>query len=787
VVDNSRAGFFTSQVCCRPPFHAVASCQSNATPDFHPDEFYKAYTSTEESLACHRGRGPAGLYGAETSDCDTPFSLVNATFDWIAENIRDKVDFVIWTGDSARHDSDEELPRSEYDVIYTNTYIADKFAETFGNGNSAGTPEDMSIPVVPTFGNNDFLPHNIFSPGPNRWLYSYANVWRKFIPEAQRHTFEEGGWYYVEVIPNKLAVFSLNTMYFFGHNTAVDGCALKSEPGYEHMEWLRIQLEFMRQRGLKVILMGHVPPAHTENKALWDETCWQKYTLWLRQYRDIIIGGIYGHMNIDHFILQDTEEIDIAGLSGATQSVRAQMEDELAIMAASDYLEELRTDWSKLPNPKPAFSAAQDDYMSSQQKKKHGKKSKKPKNPHKVIGGPWAERFQVTNIGPSVIPNYFPTLRVVEYNISGLDRSVVWHASPAAGTDLENLAAMEERLEDIAKFESADLDDVYADEGDWNDDNYEEEEDREGRGDVVEEDLNQSVAKKPKKNKGKKHKKPHKPKDPNLNIPLPPSSTTPPGPAYSPQTLTFLGYTQYFANLTHINNDAENLQSLEASAKEVDDEDIEPEGWHPGKHKGKKPKKDKPEPKKFSYEIEYSTFNDSGFKLEDMTVKSYLKLAHRIGRYDENIAAFDEEDGTDDDQPDELDDEETALSLSQKLLSAFENMVLGVEEVFSSVGKLCNLANPSKSLDIFSQNSATDTDDVDPTKKRRKHSKKHNKKKHHKSNHNKVWLVFIKRAFIGIMDDDDLKKFQATRNTLDAAKHTLTGQGAPQNEVEDEL
>jgi endopolyphosphatase len=75
------------------------------------------------------------------------------------------------------------------------------------------------------------------------------------------------------------------------------------------MEWLRIQLQILRDRGMKAILMGHVPPARVDSKESWDETCWQKYTLWQRQFRDVIVGGLYGHMNIDHFMLQDFDQI----------------------------------------------------------------------------------------------------------------------------------------------------------------------------------------------------------------------------------------------------------------------------------------------------------------------------------------------------------------------------------------------------------------------------------------------------------------------------------------------
>ena len=122
---------------------------------------------------------------------------------------------MIWTGDSARHDNDEKLPRSEQQIVEQNELLVTKFTEVFGkddNINDTDPTNEFTIPIVPTFGNNDMMPHNIFKAGPNRWTLKYLKIWRNFIPEAQRHQFQRGGWFYVEVIPNNLAVISMNTM-----------------------------------------------------------------------------------------------------------------------------------------------------------------------------------------------------------------------------------------------------------------------------------------------------------------------------------------------------------------------------------------------------------------------------------------------------------------------------------------------------------------------------------------------------------------------------------------------
>ncbi|KAF7853385.1 hypothetical protein EAF04_010679 [Stromatinia cepivora] len=676
--------------------------------DLHQDPHYKVFTSTDEDDACHRGKGTAGTYGAETTDCDTPSTLIDATFKWIKENVRDSVDFVVWTGDSARHDSDEKIPRVQSEVLDTNREIANKFLETFGNG------DELSIPVISTFGNNDILPHNILLSGPNKWLKTYTDIWDKFIPEEQRHGFERGGWYYVEVIPKKLAVFSLNTLYFFSHNAAVDGCALRSEPGYEHMEWLRIQLQFMRDRGMKVILTGHVPPARTDSKSLWDESCWQKYTLWLQQYRDIIIGGLYGHMNIDHFMIHDTKDIDLLLFEGkSTEPPRALMNDEFTILSAGDYLQDLREDWSGLPNPKHLPISMDTDGEPSddlglnnvsdrdeERESKKDKKRDKKKKELKKFGGPWGERFVITHVGPSIVPNYFPTLRVIEYNITGLEDSATWSDS-IVGIDeqIDWLDQEEEQFNFGANEDSTDY--IH----------------------VVDDGLSAEKRRK-KHGKDKKKFKNPTPSNPGFIIPSPPSKDAPPGPAYSPQSLTLLGYTQYFANLTYINN-------LELSSEGSDD-GIDTEKWRNGKHGGKIPKDDDPNPHAFHYQVEYDTFTDPIYKLKDMTVKSYLKLAHRIGKY-KPAKGDGVKDGEILEEPEVHEDDENKED------------------------------NDNNEIFISENESIEDTEDhdIDAEKKKRK---KHKKKKHHRKEKNRVWLSFVQRAFISTLDEDDIKSFDDERH-----------------------
>ncbi|RTE77347.1 hypothetical protein BHE90_008174 [Fusarium euwallaceae] len=649
--------------------------------DFHPDEFYKPHSSTAEGVACHRKEGSAGTYGAETTDCDSPLALVDATLDWIRAHVKDDIDFVVWTGDTARHDSDEKLPRNSGHVLGTNRQVAQKIIDTFSDNGQ------LDIPVIPTFGNNDFLPHNIFYPGPNKWLKAYSEIWHRFIPEEQRHSFAFGGWFEVEVIPNKLSVISLNTMYFFDRNAGVDGCADVSEPGFKHMEWLSVQLQRLRERGMKAILIGHVPPARTENKQNWDETCWQKYTLWLKQFRDVVTGSVYGHMNIDHFLFQDTKDIDLSLYDQAV--AREPIQDDFSVESKSDYLVELRDAWTELPNVAiKAFEAdaeddesdAQDDEVDDFGKKKKGKKGKKKKG-LKKIGGKYGERYQVSLVSPSVVPNYFPTIRVIEYNISGLENTPIW-------TDAFDVnAKVPEQITEIPEFDKPE---------------------DEGRQELKR-DLEAERKRKKKGKKGRKGKK--KPKNPQLVVPDDPPKGSLPGPAYSMQPFTFTGYTQYFANLTYINND---MTDPADGSK-----------WRDGDFSDEVPNHDKPQPREFKYEVEYSTFTDKIFKLPDLTVRSYLRLAKRIAKQEEKGKAkptdevddiFEEEDDDDDDEPEEA-------------------------------------SHPSE------ENPDSSDSDVDESrrKKKKKEGKKGEKTTRKKSN--KVWKHFLQEAFVNTIPEKQLKKW----------------------------
>ncbi|KAF5096336.1 hypothetical protein D0Z00_002816 [Geotrichum galactomycetum] len=422
-------------------------------------------------------------------------SLIDATFEWIEDNLKGEIDFIIWTGDNARHDNDHKLPRSEKVIAELNELMVQKFTKVFGSDDPR---KAFEIPIIPSVGNNDVYPHNIFGRGPNAQTKRLYQQWRSMVPEEQVHVFDRGVSFMVEAIPGKLAVLSLNTLYWFKSNNLVDGCDGKNDPGHLQFRWLAIVLRELRRRNMKVWLSGHVPPS----PKVYDPTCLDRFSAWLYAYRDIIIGGVYGHMNVDHFLLHDSLD---KKKKKSDQSENADLKEFInfddgraSIFGKVDYLQDLRG----------LYSEVREDWS----------------------------RYAVSYVSPSVIPTYLPGLRVWEYNTTGINDIKVntqefrpW-SEVFREVELEFDAALSEfDDDDLADFDELEEQHIL----------------------LIDSDLS-DAGKKKKHKKKKDNKKKKGDRDPTWPPEFPEVIA---GPAYTPQTFTPTKYTQYFLNLTDSNSE----------------------------------------------------------------------------------------------------------------------------------------------------------------------------------------------------------------------------------------
>ncbi|KAJ7700104.1 hypothetical protein B0H17DRAFT_279239 [Mycena rosella] len=324
----------------------------------------------------------AGWYGLPYSDCDSPFRLTNFTLDFIEKKWASEIDFVIWTGDNARHDNDRKLPRTPPEIYDLNRAVATKMASVFTS---------RGIPVVPSLGNNDVWPHNIMIPGPNSITNEFASIWKAFIPFPHLQIFQRGAYYAVEVVPDAVAVVSLNTMYFYDSNKAVGGCEFKDrdDAGNLQFDWLEVQLKGFRARGMQVWIsgpcrdycanqcrlskrVGHVPPSPGN----YFPECYVRYVELALRFQDTILGHLYGHMNADHFFFLEANDLELI--------------EPPKVANDGDLFETLLTDFAAIPKAKDID----------------------------------LDNYAVINVSPSVVPNpYLPSFRVFSYNVTGAPTS----------------------------------------------------------------------------------------------------------------------------------------------------------------------------------------------------------------------------------------------------------------------------------------------------------------------------------------------------------------------------
>lgn len=550
--------------------------------DIHPDPYYVEGSSID--AVCHTGKPSkkkdvAPKFGKAMSGCDSPVILMEETLRWIKENLRDKIDFVIWTGDNIRHDNDRKHPRTEAQIFDMNNIVADKMTELFSAGNEED-PRDFDVSVIPSLGNNDVFPHNMFALGPTLQTREYYRIWKNFVPQQQQRTFDRSASFLTEVIPGKLAVLSINTLYLFKANPLVDNCNSKKEPGYQLLLWFGYVLEELRSRGMKVWLSGHVPPIAKN----FDQSCYDKFTLWTHEYRDIIIGGLYGHMNIDHFIPTDGKKARKSLLKAMEQSTRVQQgedsneeDEETELNRILDHAmaaKEVFLMGAKPSNKEAYMNTVRDTYYRKvwnklervneknveNQKKKKEKKDKKKKKP--ITRKELIERYSIVNIGGSVIPTFNPSFRIWEYNITDIVNDSNFAVSEYKPWD-EFFESLNKIMEDSLLEDEMDSSNIEVG--------------------INREKMGEKKNKKKKKN------------DKTMPTEMPDKYEL--GPAYVPQLFTPTRFVQFYADLEKINQELHNSF--------VESKDI------------------------FRYEVEY-TSDEKPYSMDSLTVGSYLDLAGRL-------------------------------------------------------------------------------------------------------------------------------------------------------------
>ena len=346
----------------------------------------------------------ASKFGDPMLGCDSPIILVTETFQHLANEFKGDIDFILWTGDNSRHDNDRKIPRTSFEIMGNNMDLSERLSFHFPD-----------IPIVPTIGNNDIYPHNLMDLGPSMITRQLGTIYEDMIPEEQRNLYERYGSFFNEVIPGKLAIISLNTMFFFKNNPVVDSCMKESDPGYQQLLWLGSVLNQFRAAGIKCWIISHVPIIQKN----LEESCYLKLNLWVYEYRDVIIGNLMGHMNLDYFnVIKGDELRSRLKNIHTTRRLKSKME----IDSDDDIDGDLFLGTGAAPVNKRAYL---------KKVKKEYKVLDKGLNLKKVEKV--QSNYHIVNVAGSIIPTFNPAFRIWKYNISDVKSS---------GDDKENLTTL---------------------------------------------------------------------------------------------------------------------------------------------------------------------------------------------------------------------------------------------------------------------------------------------------------------------------------------------------------
>ncbi|KAJ3192211.1 Endopolyphosphatase [Irineochytrium annulatum] len=265
--------------------------------DVHIDPKYLNGTDPQQS--CHRAnstaieQNTAGFFGTVGSACDSPTPLVDATFQFLADNSETKdADFIIYTGDTARHDRDKKMPRTNDEVLSAHQTLVDYFAKTF---------DLAKVTVYPTFGNNDAFGHDAMGPNSTSLISNLTQIWDAYgLDLGTDPDFQNGGYYIRQIRDTPVHVISLNSFWYYDFNTLTTDCNVTGSMGAAQNEWLAGQLDGLRSQGGRAYVIQHIPPRDLAGHMLYYEHCYADYLNVTVEYADVIETHFHGHTNDDY-------------------------------------------------------------------------------------------------------------------------------------------------------------------------------------------------------------------------------------------------------------------------------------------------------------------------------------------------------------------------------------------------------------------------------------------------------------------------------------------------------
>ncbi|KAM4693629.1 cyclic GMP-AMP phosphodiesterase SMPDL3A [Discoglossus pictus] len=266
--------------------------------DLHLDFSY--HITDDHTKVCLSSKGAnatrPGIYGDYM--CDSPYELILSAIQYINAS-KQKVDFMIWTGDSPPHVPVNELStKMVIDVI----------------GNMTTTIRSLlpDLLVFPALGNHDYWPQDQQPVSGSEVYTAVAEFWKPWLTEDALSTLRRGGYYSQIYRPegsaHPLRIISLNTNLYYSPNKVT----LNMTDPADQFVWLEYTLQKARLNNETAYIIAHVPIGYlpfARFTTAMRECFNERLVKIFRNYSDVIVGQFYGHTHRDSImVLLDEEE-----------------------------------------------------------------------------------------------------------------------------------------------------------------------------------------------------------------------------------------------------------------------------------------------------------------------------------------------------------------------------------------------------------------------------------------------------------------------------------------------
>ncbi|XP_040285025.1 acid sphingomyelinase-like phosphodiesterase 3a [Bufo bufo] len=288
--------------------------------DLHLDFSY--HLTEDHTKVCLSSKGAnassPGIFGDFM--CDSPYGLILSAIQYIKAS-EQKVDFMIWTGDSPPHVPVKELStKLVIDII----------------GNMTSTIRSLlpDMLVFPALGNHDYWPQDQFPVSGSEVYTAVAEFWKPWLCEEALSTFRKGG-YYSQIFKSNgtshpLRIISLNTNLYYSPNKVTFNM---TDPA-DQFQWLEETLKLSRQNNEKAYVIAHVPIGYlpfTLYTSAMEYKFNEKLVKIFRTYNDVIAGQFYGHTHRDSFMVvldEKDKPVGSAFVAPAVTPIKSSSEKE---------------------------------------------------------------------------------------------------------------------------------------------------------------------------------------------------------------------------------------------------------------------------------------------------------------------------------------------------------------------------------------------------------------------------------------------------------------------------